>query len=166
MVLSQGLDKVPVAAGDARGNFPNYLLTVAGFILQFPSSGKSQEPLPQLQERKWKHPQPHAVVLESFCNRGYWWYCRKRWEQGWGAVNLSHYLLIIFMVQNESCNSFKGKQDTPGGSHVVDKAARKQFQCKETPCACFCKSEASLYGSEKCGWVLIKCCDDDNSYVF
>lgn len=100
-------------------------LTPAACIPQFPPSWKSKEPPTMLQESKWKHSQPHAVVLGNFCNRGYWWHCRKRLEQGWGAVNLSHYPLIIFMVQNESCNSLKGKQDLPRGSHVVDKAASK-----------------------------------------
>lgn len=85
----------------------------------------TKEPSPQLLERKGKHFQPHIVVLGNFCNRGYWWYRRKILEQDWEAVNLSYYPLIIFMVQNESCNSFKGKQDLPRGSHFVDKATRK-----------------------------------------
>lgn len=101
------------------------LLTPPECIPQFPSSRKSQEPPTQVQKCKREHSQPHAVVLGNFCNGGYWWYCRKRLEQGWDAVNLSLYPLIIFMVQNEPCNSFKGKQDLPRGSHVVDKAARK-----------------------------------------
>lgn len=77
-----------------------------------------------LLENNGKSFPPHTAGLGNFCNARYW-YCRKGLEQDWEAVNLSHYLLIIFMVRNESYNSFKGKQDLPRGSPFVDKAASK-----------------------------------------
>jgi len=102
---------------------PHTSHTHCAYFPVYPLKG-TKETSPWLLDSKGKHFQPHTVALGIFFQRGCWWFCRKRLEQDWEAVNLSHYPLIILMVQNESCNSFKGKQDLPRGSHFVDKAAR------------------------------------------